>query len=172
MRPLAVSLLATWLLVSSFDARAAEESLPHHVAQDLKAAATQCTAVGGKPMTTKAIRRGDFNGDGKEDFILDVGAIDCEGAAGIYGDREKSVSVYVGDGAGGDVQVFSRPVFGVKVEGSGASARIWVTVMARECGKRSAKDFASESFCDRPLNWSAKDKKFVWAPVREAKMVQ
>lgn len=172
MRRTAGTLLVSSLLAFSFVAEAAEQALPKHVARDLKDTATMCSAVGGKPNTDKAVRRVDLNNDGKEDFILDVGQIECDGNASIYGDREKAVTVYVSDGAGGDAVAFTHPVFGVKVEGSEASARIWVTVMARECGKKPAKDFASESFCERPLNWNAKEKKFSWAPVREARMIQ
>ena len=74
--------------------------LPAVVAKAVKETAAVCTEVGGKADTTNAIKRADLNGDGIEDYVLDVGSVNCDGAASIYGDREKGVLVYVGDGKG------------------------------------------------------------------------
>ncbi len=82
------------------------------------------------------------------------------------------VSVYVGDGAGGAKQAFSDWVYGAKIEGTGASAKLWLTVTAEGCGKPPAKDFASESFCDRALAWNAGANKFEYAPVSTIRMIQ
>jgi len=45
-------------------------------------------------------------------------------------------------------------------------------VSGQQCGKKPAKDFASENFCDRSLVWNAKTRKFDYAPVSTVKMVQ
>ena len=95
------------------------------------------------------MKRADLNGDGKEDFVLDTGSVNCDGAASIYGDREKWVGVYVGDGKGGATSAFIDSVYGVTIEGTGSAARLWLTVSGEQCGKKPAKDFASENFCDR-----------------------
>ena len=56
----------------------------------------------------------DLNGDGNQDFVLNVGAVGCDGAASIYGDREKGVTVYAGDAKGGAVAAFSLSgIFGL-----------------------------------------------------------
>jgi len=153
-------------------ASAATPKLPAAVAADLKATAGECSGAGGKADVSNAVKHADLNADGKEDYVLDVGAINCDGAASIYGDRQKGVTVYVGDGADGARKAFSDWVFGVTIEGAGPAAKLWLTVSGTQCGKKTARDFASESFCDRPLAWNAKAQKFDYAPVSSARMIQ
>lgn len=153
-------------------ALAGPPKLPAAVAKDLADIAAQCTEMGGKAQTGDAVKRVDLNGDGKEDYLLNVGAINCEGAPSIYGDREKMVTVYVGDGAGGAKAAFSEWVYGAKIEGAGSAARLWLTVSGGQCGKPPAKDFASENFCDRPITWNAKAQMFDYAPVSSVRMIQ
>lgn len=157
--------IALWFL-AVVSASAAD--LPATVAKDLKAIADVCTEAGGKPLTNDAVKRVDLNGDGKEDFVLDVGSVNCDGAASIYGDREKGVTVYAGDGAGGAATAFNGSVYGSKLDGT----KLWLTVSGQECGKKPAKTFGEESFCERPIVWNDKTKKFDWAPVSTVKMVQ
>lgn len=146
--------------------------LPAVVAADLASVANICREVGGTPSTADAVTRVDLNGDGNEDFVLYVGAVNCDGAASIYGDREKGVTVYAGDGKGVAAAAFSDSVFGAKVEGTGAEAKLWLTVSGSQCGKTPARDFASEAFCDRPLMWNATARKFGYAPVAAVRMIQ
>ena len=150
----------------------AADSLPAAVAAGLKEIASMCSEAGGKPNTSSAVKRADLNADGHEDFVLDVGAIECEGAASIYGDREKVVTVYLGDGKGGAVSAYTDSVFGAKIEGSGADAKLWLTVSGERCGKKPSADFASENFCDRALAWNTAAKKLEYAPVATARMIQ
>lgn len=161
-----VLIVVGWIGAGS--ALAADSALPAAVAKELKGVADMCSEAGGKPNTASAIKRADLNGDGKQDFVLDVGSVSCEGAASIFGDREKAVSVYVGDGAGGATPAFSDAVYGAKLDGT----KLWLTVSGESCGKKPAKDFASESFCERPLAWNAEAKKLEYAPVSTVKMVQ
>jgi hypothetical protein len=153
-------------------ATVAQEQLPAAVAADLKGIADVCREAGGKPITTSAVKSADLDGDGKADFVLDTGSVGCEGAESIYGDREKGVTVYVGDGAGGAVAAFSDMVFGVRIEGSGAAAKVWLTTSGAACGKPPAPEFASESFCERSLLWDAKARKFGYAPVSTVRMIE
>jgi hypothetical protein len=156
-------------MVSSF---AAQPKLPDAVATDLRAFAAECIEVGGKALTDKAIVTADLNGDGKQDYVLDVGSIQCDGAASIYGDRDKMVNVYVGDGANGAVKAFSDMSYGVRVENAGANTKLWLTLMGERCGKKPARDFASEHFCDRALAWNPAKKKFDFAPISTVKMLE
>ncbi|MGH7286971.1 MAG: hypothetical protein ACREI8_03015 [Myxococcota bacterium] len=117
-------------------AAGAQPELPKTVAADLKAVADQCREVGGKANTANAIRQVDLNGDAKTDFVLYVGSVHCDAGASFYGDREKSVTVYVGDGKGGAVSAFNGWVFDAKIEGTGAAAKLWLTVSGAECGSR------------------------------------
>lgn len=63
----------------------AEPILPAVVAKELEPLAEQCRGVGGKPTTERVVKRVDLNGDGRDNFVLDAGSIDCDGAPGIYG---------------------------------------------------------------------------------------
>ena len=153
---------------ASFAAYAAGPVLPASVKKELAAMVSICTDVGGKALADAAVERADLNADGKEDYVLDVGRIQCEGAASAYGDRAKDVSVFVGDGAGGATKAWAGLAYGSRIEG----AKLWLGVSGAECGKPPAKDFASESFCDRPLAWNAGQRKFEFAPVSAVKMLQ
>lgn len=165
-----VAATGSWLLYAV--AYGAPPKLPAAVFSDLAAIAGECTGAGGKAHTQEAVKRADLNGDGKEDYVLDVGSIGCEGAASIYGDRQKGVTVYVGDGAGGARNAFSAWVYGATLQGTGAATRLWLTVSGQECGRKPAADFASESFCERYVQWNAKTQKFDFAPVSTVKMIQ
>lgn len=153
-------------------AGAAEPKMPAPVAAWLKAAADTCREVEGKPDVSGAVQRADLNGDGIEDYLISVENINCDGAASIYGDREKGMVVFVGDGKGGATPAFDDNVFGTRIEKEGASSKLWLTVMGAQCGKKPAKDFASENFCDRPLVWDPVKRKFDYAPVSSVKMIQ
>ena len=143
-------------------------ALPPAVAAELRALTDQCRDVGGTPHADKAVTQVDLTGDGKGDYVLDVAAIDCEGAAAVYGDREKGVTVYVGDGSGGATKAFGDAVYGVKIEGG----KVWLTVSGAQCGKPPAPDFAHESFCDRALVWNGTTRKLGYAPVSSVRMIQ
>jgi hypothetical protein len=153
-------------------AAAAEVKLPAAVAADVKSNADMCRDAGGTSNTANAVKSADLNGDGKLDFVFLNGWIQCDGAASIYGDREKALTVYAGDGAGGAVKAFSDAVFDAKLEGTGAATKLWLGVSGTGCGKPPAPDFASESFCDRALVWNAKTKKFEYAPVSTVRMIE
>jgi len=153
-------------------ALAGPPKLPAAVAKDLADVAAMCTEFGGKAHTGDAVKRADLNGDGKEDYVLFVGDVRCDGAPSIYGDRQKGVTVYVGDGAGGARTAFSDAVFNSNIEGAGPAAKLWLGVSGQACGKPPAKDFASENFCDRAIAWNAKAQKFDYAPVSTVRMIQ
>ena len=159
-------------LLACLGATASSTQAPAAVATALKELTDMCTEVGGKPLATDAVKRVDLNADGKEDYVLDVGSVGCEGAASLYGDREKGVTVYVGDGKDGAKQAFSDMVYGARIEGTGPAAKLWLTVSGAGCGKGQAADFASESFCDRPLAWNATKQAFEYAPVSTVKMIE
>lgn len=150
----------------------AAPSLPAVVAKDLNENVSLCTDAGGKANTDAAVKRADLNGDGREDYVLHVGSINCVGAASIYGDRETAVIVYVADAAGGAKNAFTDMTFGVTLEGTGPTAKLWLTTSGAGCGKKQAGDFASESFCERYIVWNAKTQKFDYAPLSTIKMIE
>ena len=169
MRIERVALAGSVVLFWCVAVQAAAPPLPAVVAKAVKDTAAICTEAGGKADTSNAVKRADLNGDGIEDYVLDVGSVNCDGAASVYGDREKGVLVYVGDGKGGATEAFNDMSYGTTLEGTGPSAKLWLTVSGRSCGKPPAKDFASEKFCDRAIAWNAKTGKFDFAPVSTAK---
>jgi hypothetical protein len=162
--------LATTMLGCA--AQAASPPLPAAVQASVKSAADMCSEVGGKADTSNAVTRVDLTGDGVEDYVISVGAINCVGAASIYGDRQKGVQVMVGDGKGGAKDAFGDYAYDVAVEGTGPAAKVWLDVAAESCGKKPAKDFASENFCSRSLVWNPKTQKFDYAPVSTVRMIQ
>ncbi len=151
---------------------AVRSRLPTIVAASLKSLDDTCREVGGKPLTGDVVKRVDLNADGKEDFVVDAGSANCDGAASIYGDREKGIAVYVGDGIGGATEAFSDYVYGAAIEGTGPAAKLWLTVSAERCGKKPAADFATENFCDRALIWNVPAMKFRYAPLSTVRMLQ
>jgi hypothetical protein len=153
-------------------ATAAPARLPAAVAADVKSNADMCREVGGKPETRDAVKLADLNADGIADYVFFLGWMSCEGAASLYGDRDKGVSVYVGDGKGGATAAWSGSAFDAKIEGSGSSAQLWLDVMGQSCGHKPAADFASENFCSRALAWNAKSRKFDFAPVSTVRMIR
>lgn len=169
-RLFALALLAS--LSSLAVSASAGSPLPKAVQTALAQVAAVCREAEGKPTTKDAIQRADLNGDGHEDYVLDVGAVICDGAASIYGDREKGVLVFAGDGKGGAVEAFNGSSFGTRLEGAGGAAKLWLSVMGADCGRKPAASFAEESFCERPLQWSAKSRKFEFAPLSMVKMTQ
>jgi len=151
---------------------AAPPKLPATVANDLKEIADECNSFGAKAMTDDAVRLADLNGDGRDDYVLFVGWIGCQGAASIYGDREKEVRVYASDGAGGASKAFAGiGAFDARIEGSGTTAKLWLTVTATSCGKKQTASFAERSWCERPIAWNAKTGKFDFAPVSSVRML-
>lgn len=170
MRTVVVASAAAVLAVGA--AQSAAPPLPPAVVKAVMQAVAICTEAGGKADTSRAIQRGDLNGDGAADYVLDVGAINCDGAPSIYGDREKGVLVFAGDGKGDAIEAFNDFAYGVQIEGDGQNAKVWLTVSGSACGMPPAQDFASESFCNRPLTWNGTSRKFGFGPVSTVRMIQ
>jgi len=142
--------------------------VPDLVQLDLESVSAECAAADGIPRTADAVKRIDLNGDGREDYVLDVGTIVCVGAASVYGDRAKAVRVYASAEGQSVRQVFEDWVFGAALR----DGALWLTVSGAQCGKPPAPDFASESFCERPLVWNAKRDKMEYAPLSTVRMVE
>lgn len=134
--------------------------------------ADDCRSSGGTPRTERAVQRADLNGDDHADYVLYAGWIDCEGAAGVYGDRTKPISVFRADARAGAQEVFADSVYGARIESTGAAPRLWLTVSATLCGRPPALTFAGESFCDRAIEWNAAAGRFDYAPLETVRMIE
>lgn len=152
--------------------QAAGAPLPRVVAAQVQALVASCREVDGKPELAGLVQRADLNGDGREDYVVDVAGMVCVGAWSVFGDRAKDLSVYAGDGRGGAALAFSEPVFGTRLEPAPRGTQLWLTVMGQACGQPAARDFASERFCERPLRWNARTGRFDYAPLSMARMLR
>lgn len=147
-------------------------ALPSPVSAAVAALAARCSAVDGKPQVNAAVQHGDFNADGYDDFVLFSGWIACENAASIFGDREKDITVFIGNDAGGASTAFTGSVYDVTLEGEAKTSHVWVTVAGEQCGNPPAPTFFEESFCDRALVWNQATARFDYAPLSEARSLK
>lgn len=161
--------LVAALLLPAADAA---QPLPSPVIAQLQELIATCRDVGGRPEAARVLRRADLTGDGITDYIIDVAGFECAGAWAVFGERAKAVTVLVGDGRGGAAPGFEALVWGVRVKRGGAGMRLWLVVAAADCGLPPAPDFASERFCERPLVWNAAARRFLFAPLASARMLQ
>jgi hypothetical protein len=168
--------LACGILVGLLGATASGETpgatWPPSVATALAELMDQCTGADGTPNTENAVQRADLNADGTEDFVLYAGWIVCENAWSIYGDREKVLTVFAGDGDGGATQAFSDMVFDAKIERQGNDAQLWLGISAEGCGRPRAETFAEETFCDRPIEWRTGAARFDYAPLDSVRLIE
>jgi hypothetical protein len=146
--------------------------LPPPVAAVLAALTDECTRVDGIPHAENAVQRADLNADGTEDFVLYAGWIVCENAWSIYGDREKALTVFAGDGDGGAAEAFADLVYDAKIETQGAAAQLWLSTSAERCGRPRAEVFADETFCDRRIEWHAGTARFDYAPLDTVRLIE
>lgn len=145
---------------------------PSLVAAAVAALAAQCSAVDGTPQADTAVRRGDFNADSHEDFVLYAGWLVCENAASVVGDREKEVTVFIGNDAGSASVAFHDSVYEVTLEGERKNGQVWLAVAGERCGNPRAATFSEESFCDRALVWNKATARFDYAPLSEARSLK
>ena len=146
--------------------------LPPTVVEAVATLAEVCTASEGKPRSDDAVRTVDLNGDAVDDFVVYAGWMVCEGAWSVYGDREKTITVYAGDGRGGAPEAFAGSVFDAAIETTERGAALWLGVMAEDCGRPHAETFAEETFCDRAIVWNATTRRFELAPLATIRLIE
>lgn len=153
-------------------AESSGDVLPPTVVETVALLAEICTAAEGKPRSDDAARRVDLNGDAVDDFVVYAGWMVCEGAWSVYGDREKTITVYAGDGRGAAPEAFAGSVFDAAIETTGRGAALWLGVMAEDCGRPHAETFAEETFCNRALVWNTTTRRFELAPLATIRLVE
>ena len=129
---------------------------------------TSCKDAGGRPgRSPELVQIADVTGDGRADYVINEGAFDCVGAESYFsgGSGGSSVSVYVSDTTGSAKQAFTHGVFGVHMERSGQTARVWLGVGGPLCGQKQFRSRAEAEDCWRPLQW--KGGKLDFAPVSQ-----
>jgi hypothetical protein len=145
---------------------------PPTVVEAVASLAEICTVAEGKPRADDAVRRVDLNGDAVDDFVIYAGWMICEGAWSVYGDREKALTVYAGDGRGAAPEVFVDVVYDAAIETTAAGAALWLGVSAEGCGRSRAETFAEETFCDRAIVWNADTRRFDYAPLETIRLIE
>jgi hypothetical protein len=152
--------------------KAAGTDTPAPVNASLQDLLAQCTDANGAPHAEHAVRRVDLNGDRNDDFVVYAGWIECENAWSIFGDREKIVWVFAGDGHGSAREVFSDLVYDALIDAEGSSTTLWLTVAAEACGVGKAQFFADENFCERALSWRDESARFEYSPVSTVRLLR
>lgn len=185
MRHQTVLLSVRWLRFTTMPRRAAclilcsaaacsdrqDSRLPAAVASSLGEFTTLCREAGGEPYSDDAVRRADLDADGYADFVLFAGWLECENAWSVFGDREKTILVFAGDGSDGASEAFRDAAFDAKLEAQGDGTQLWLTTSAEQCGRPRAPTFAEESFCERAVV-SAAATRFEYAPLSTVRMIE
>jgi hypothetical protein len=146
--------------------------LPPTVVEAVALLAEICTASEGKPRSEEAVRTVDLNGDRVDDFVVYAGWMVCENAWSVFGDREKAIMVYAGDGRGAAPEAFMGSVYDAAIETTPSGDSLWLGVAAESCGRPSAATFAEETFCDRAIVWNAATRRFDFAPVETIRLIE
>lgn len=165
MRGAVILTLAALGLVSA-GAAAAQGRPPESVLSEVRDMDAMCRDVGGQPGDKEGLlRAADLNGDGLSDWVLDQGLYVCNGAASLFGGSGgSSVMVWAGLPGGGASQPFGQAAFGAKIE----NGRVWLAVGGGFCGQNTAGLSRAEmTYCERPLAWDARTRKFDFAPVSQ-----
>ena len=131
---------------------------------------TLCRDAGGKPgkHDPAMIQRGDFNGDGVADYVVNIGGYNCDGAASAIDNGQSGAAVAVF--AGGTSKAWSGSAYGASIEGG----KLYLDTAGLDCGQRNAASvpFSELKACSRPLVWNAASKKFVWGPLSQARQAK
>jgi len=148
---------------------ASRSKVPEEVATHMRHMEDQCRENDGKPLPHKFIEHANL-ADGLEFWIINHGAFECDGNASLYsGTAGAEVLVYLVLPNGHAKEVFARYVYGVAVERSRTSAKLWLAVSGSMCGQQGSPTHGDSISCDRSLIWNAKAQKLEFAPLSEAR---
>ena len=161
----------TLVLVSMACAQPPAVGLPEPLAATLASWADECRAAGGTTRDSDAVKHADLSGDTREDYVLYRGWLVCDNAPSVFGDREKTVLVFVGDDAGKARLAFDEQAFDARIEERGTARVLWLTLSAGECGRPPAPHFSNETFCERAVVWNASGH-FELSPVKAARIIK
>lgn len=159
-------------LVSTACAKSTSTELPAPVAVTLAGWADECRAADGTPRTDDVVKRSDLNGDSREDYVLFLGWLACDNAPSVFGDREKALMVFAGDGVGGARPAFGEQVYDARIEERGNGRVLWLTTSGGECGRPPAQSFSDETFCERSVVWNPGGEQFEISPLNTARIIE
>jgi hypothetical protein len=134
-----IAVTALVLVAAAVTAQAASE--PDNVAAEVRDAAKQCRAAGGKPNTEAMLRAVDFTGKGGPDWIIDYSKLQCERAANPFcGTGGCALQFYFWSPGSKWVRVFDQNVRGYHLIRVAGRPALRVTMGGAACGKINAGD--------------------------------
>ncbi len=163
-------MLALASLVTVFVLCAASpRGLPPEVAAHLDEMDNVCKVVG-KPLKSKLVEHGNLVAKGMEIWAIDEGKYECDGAASLFsGSGGAEVVVFMRMPDNSIKQVFEHGAYGMRMERSGASDTIWLTIGGPLCGQPGNPSHAASIHCERPLQWDAAKQRMDFAPLSQAR---
>jgi len=147
-----------------------DASLPKPVHEIILQLDNLCKPMGTPAPSPNLVERIDLNNDGNDDFIVNEGAYNCDGAEAnmTNGHNGSDLYIFAGHADHSVTLAYHQSVYNSHIETTGGKRRMIVSVAAASCGADDRDlPFAAWEFCDMPLDWNAKDKKFVLAPLSE-----
>jgi hypothetical protein len=149
---------------------ASPNKVPEEVAAHMRKMADECKAVDGKPLRHMFVEHGNL-ADGLDFWAINEGAFQCEGASSLYsGSGGSQVAVYLVLPSGHARQVFAHGAYGMAMERTGTSAKLWLGVDGPLCGREGNPAHAESINCDRSLKWDFKAQKLDFAPLSQARI--
>lgn len=150
--------------------------LPAIIRHDVKDLNYWCSRFGGIPPSNSAfVRKVDLTGDGRLDYIVDLGRYVCDkrGSFMSSGHNGTPVRIYVGGPENAARLAYDGDSHGVEFTITHGRSRIWLRVGALACGqpRNPVTVFAGWWFCLRPLAWNDRRKRFDFAPLAEIRDV-
>jgi len=174
MRALIIGLAAGAAAAASVSA---QTRLPAAVQAYVGALNKDCRGYGGKPgPSPDLVKSADLNGDGLADYLVNVGAYACEGAASAMGAGQSGadVAIFTGGPGGTAALAYEDTVYEAEIETKAGRSQVLMSVAGLRCGQKNAADlpFAAWAFCKRPLAWNPGTRKFAYGPLSQARPIQ
>ncbi|MGX7741945.1 hypothetical protein [Rhodopseudomonas parapalustris] len=166
------------LLPMAADANEAVQAIPHRcenctatpveVATHSREMSDMCRSVHGTPRSGPDIQQGRFP-HGPVFWAIDEATFACDGAAALFSTNHGAgVRIFVETNDGHATQAFEHAAFGVMLERSSDTNRVWLNVGGALCGQNTdGLSTADMRACQRPLKWDAVTRKVDFVPLSE-----
>lgn len=171
--PLPAMLIAAMALPQTPNIRSPNQ-LPLQVRKSIVALHAQCKDFGGVPgKSPQLVKVADLNGDGITDYVIDNASYDCDGAVSAMsnGQSGAGVEVLVGGPGNTATPAYENSVYAATIETVGGKSTLWLDLAGVPCGQTNAAriPFSNWKSCSRALAWNATTRKFVLAPLSQAR---
>lgn len=113
----------------------------------------------GDALLTAVAQRADLNGDGIDDWVIDVGKA-CPTSTGPTREYGSQVTVFRGTKEGDAFPAFQQAAFASRLERVAGKTRLVLTLGGGSCGLPTAG-----ARCDRVVVWTARTSRFDLAPL-------